>query len=256
MQKLNPYKAYPSITIVPTFLMSRREISSTAKLLYSQLSYYHGKTGPCFPGVQRLADDLGVQKRHIYRCLSELKAFALISVSSRKTSSQTSIYEFNVHPWMYARPGLFNPDAILGTSPGDVTGAGDTYAPGDGSDTSPGDVEQSNVRPIAAKRRRSASIPPGVGYDPGDVEDTSQVTSPGRVAAEPGAALYTTQLPDSAAQTSAAKQKMAPIASAAFRSSVRKDTCQVSDTSRPGVLDVADQVSYAANPSIQGREKD
>jgi hypothetical protein len=70
----------PSL-ILPKFLLEDDHLSTYAKLLLALLDDYRNKvTGQCNPRIKRLADNLKVCERTIYRALAELRKWRLIAV--------------------------------------------------------------------------------------------------------------------------------------------------------------------------------
>jgi biotin operon repressor len=63
-------------------------LSSDAKLVYMGL-----QRGSCYPGQQRLADDLGLSRHTIMRRVSELERAGLLEIQ-RRAVGQTNLYVF------------------------------------------------------------------------------------------------------------------------------------------------------------------
>lgn len=70
-------------TGVPNFILESNEISVGAKLIYSMLLKYARELDDCFPGQQRLADDIGNSERSVRTWLKELERVGLISIKQR-----------------------------------------------------------------------------------------------------------------------------------------------------------------------------
>jgi len=70
-------------TGVPNFILESKEISVGAKLIYSMLLKYARELDDCFPGQQRLADDIGNSERSVRTWLKELEKVGLISIKQR-----------------------------------------------------------------------------------------------------------------------------------------------------------------------------
>ena len=85
---------------VPDWLLERTELSPGAKLCYGKLAEYAGKKDHCWPKLKTLGLALGVSSRQATTYLVELRKWELISVKSRVTSGQSSIYAFHQHEWM------------------------------------------------------------------------------------------------------------------------------------------------------------
>jgi hypothetical protein len=84
---------------LPNWILSRKEISITAKLIYARLLQYKGKKDHAYPRRQELADECGLELKTVARALRELKKFNLI-LAKRRGHTQSNIYTFPLHPWM------------------------------------------------------------------------------------------------------------------------------------------------------------
>lgn len=60
-------------TQLPNFVLRDKELSAWARLAYAVLLSYAWQEGSCFPGQQRMADDLGITVQYLRKALSELK---------------------------------------------------------------------------------------------------------------------------------------------------------------------------------------
>lgn len=70
-------------TGVPNFILESDKISTGAKLTYAMLLKYARELHECFPGQERLADDMGCSVRSISRYISDLENAGLVSVKRR-----------------------------------------------------------------------------------------------------------------------------------------------------------------------------
>jgi len=68
---------------VPRPVLRAKGLSPKAKLVYAALLDYAWQAGSCFPGQQRLADDLDVSLDTVQRALQELRAFQLVAWERR-----------------------------------------------------------------------------------------------------------------------------------------------------------------------------
>ena len=75
-EPFNPYRQFLNAWI-PHQVLQRVPISHCAKLLYGRLRSYAGRDGQAWPTPARLAADLGVSVRTVYRRLAELKKAGL-----------------------------------------------------------------------------------------------------------------------------------------------------------------------------------
>jgi hypothetical protein len=78
-------------TQIPNALLRRSDLSPGAKLTYMALLSYAWQQGQCFPGQDRLAQDLGAGKRSVIRYLQELTEARLLKVQ-RRGLGQTNLY--------------------------------------------------------------------------------------------------------------------------------------------------------------------
>lgn len=70
-------------TGVPNFILESKEISVGAKLTYAMLLKYARELDECFPGQDRLAQDMGTTRQSVNAYIRELKQAELISVQRR-----------------------------------------------------------------------------------------------------------------------------------------------------------------------------
>lgn len=82
---------------VPMHLLSDREVSATAKLLYGVIDSFQKKSGVCYASNSRLAEEIaGCSERTISRSVGELKSAGYIIVDegkSRKIYLTTSVVD-------------------------------------------------------------------------------------------------------------------------------------------------------------------
>jgi len=84
---------------LPNWILSRKEISSNAKMIYARLLQYKGKKDHAYPRRQELADECGLEVKTVARGLQELKKNNLI-FAERRGNARSNAYKFLVHPWM------------------------------------------------------------------------------------------------------------------------------------------------------------
>lgn len=82
-------------TQVPNFILVSKKVSVGAKLTYAMLLKYAWQEDYCFPGQDRLADDMGVGKRSIVRWIKELEENSFLKVS-RRGQGKSNLYELNL----------------------------------------------------------------------------------------------------------------------------------------------------------------
>jgi biotin operon repressor len=70
-------------TGVPNFILESKEISVGSKLTYAMLLKYARELDDCFPGQDRLAQDLGTTRQSINSYIKDLRKAGLITVQRR-----------------------------------------------------------------------------------------------------------------------------------------------------------------------------
>lgn len=78
-------------TTIPNAILRFPGITPGAKLLYVLLLSYAWNSGSCFPGQDRVADDLGVSERSVRNYITELETVGLLRIKQRGLG-QTNIY--------------------------------------------------------------------------------------------------------------------------------------------------------------------
>jgi DNA-binding MarR family transcriptional regulator len=76
---------------LPNFILTDTKLSAYAKLSYALLLSYAWQKDSCFPGQQRMADDLGLSERHLRRAIKELEDSNYISIE-RRGLNKTNVY--------------------------------------------------------------------------------------------------------------------------------------------------------------------
>lgn len=84
-------------TQVPNFLLDSKLVSPGAKLAYALLLRFAWQNDFCFPGQQRLADDMGVTTRSLITYLKELQKIGWVIIE-RRGQGKSNIYELNLKP--------------------------------------------------------------------------------------------------------------------------------------------------------------
>jgi hypothetical protein len=98
MRRINPYKRYVG-SMVPNWLLCRKEVSQGAKLCYARLAQYAGEKGYAFPLQSTIAAEIGVEIRQVKRYLAELEKHSLI-YAEQQGLNRPNVYSFLLHPWM------------------------------------------------------------------------------------------------------------------------------------------------------------
>ena len=84
--------AQHGFTQVPNFLFKNSGLSMGAIVVYSKFLSYAWHNDFCFPGQQRLADDLGMGVASINRFVKELEDASLIEIE-RRGQGKTNVYK-------------------------------------------------------------------------------------------------------------------------------------------------------------------
>jgi DNA-binding transcriptional ArsR family regulator len=84
-------------TQVPNFLLKSKKLSAGDKMTFAILLSYAWQNDYCFPGQQRLAQDLGLTDRSVRTHLKSLEASGLLAIQ-RRGQGKTNVYELNLTP--------------------------------------------------------------------------------------------------------------------------------------------------------------
>src|ERR1700678_613042 len=84
-------------TQVPNFLLKSKKLSSGDKMTFAMLLSYAWQNDYCFPGQERLAEDLGLTDRSVRTHLKSLEAVGLLAIQ-RRGQGKTNVYELNLKP--------------------------------------------------------------------------------------------------------------------------------------------------------------
>jgi len=100
----NPYRQFIG-AFIPDWLLSRKELSFGAKLVFGILTKSAGVNGECYIGREKIANNLSVTPRTIQKYLNELYHYELILAESRSQSGAegtggTNKYKFLDHAWI------------------------------------------------------------------------------------------------------------------------------------------------------------
>ncbi len=81
-------------TQVPNFILRNPDLSAGAKVVYSMFLSYAWHNESCFPGQERLAQDIGLSRSRVTEFISELSRAGLVTVQ-RRGQGRTNIYVVN-----------------------------------------------------------------------------------------------------------------------------------------------------------------
>ncbi len=84
-------------TQVPNFLLRSKKLSAGDKMTFAMLLSYAWQNDYCFPGQQRLAQDLGLTDRSVRTHLKSLETNTLLAIK-RRGQGKTNVYELNLKP--------------------------------------------------------------------------------------------------------------------------------------------------------------
>jgi len=82
-------------TQVPNHVLVSKKISPGAKLTYAMLLKYAWQNNYCYPGQERLADDMGVTDRSVRTYLQELATQQFLTIKQRGLG-KPNLYELNL----------------------------------------------------------------------------------------------------------------------------------------------------------------
>lgn len=83
---------------VPTWLLVRPEVTTSAKHVYSLLAWHARGDGVAFPSQGRLAIGLGISERNVRNSLAQLETYGLLECEGGGRGGLK--YFFVWHPWM------------------------------------------------------------------------------------------------------------------------------------------------------------
>lgn len=76
---------------IPNTILRSSDLSANGKILYALLLSYAWRDKECFPGQDRLADNMGLKKLSVVRVLKELQSKKLIEIE-RRGQGKPNIY--------------------------------------------------------------------------------------------------------------------------------------------------------------------
>jgi biotin operon repressor len=85
-------------TQVPNFILRDPKLSIGAKLTYAMFLSYAWQNDRCFPGQERLADDIGMARSSVTAFIGELESHGFIAIQRRgqgKTNLYTVTFQVN-----------------------------------------------------------------------------------------------------------------------------------------------------------------
>jgi hypothetical protein len=82
-------------TQVPNFILTNKHLSVGAKLYYAMLLKYARDNDYCFPGQQKLAEDMGSTDRSVRTYQKELESAGFLEVTQRGLG-KTNLYKLDL----------------------------------------------------------------------------------------------------------------------------------------------------------------
>ena len=83
--------ALHGFTQVPNFILKDPKLSVGAKVVYAMFLSYAWHNDSCFPGQERLAEDMGLTRVRVTQLVSELEQAGLVSIQ-RRGQGKTNFY--------------------------------------------------------------------------------------------------------------------------------------------------------------------
>ena len=82
-------------TQVPNFILTSKDLSVGAKLAYAMLLKYAWQDDYCFPGQEKLAQDMGAGERSVRTYLKELEQVGFLEVKQQGLG-KTNLYRLHL----------------------------------------------------------------------------------------------------------------------------------------------------------------
>ncbi len=79
-------------TQVPNFILKNKELSIGGKLTYAMFLSYAWNNDLCFPGQDRLAEDMGISRQSANAHIKELKRKGFINIT-RRGQGKSNLYK-------------------------------------------------------------------------------------------------------------------------------------------------------------------
>ena|SRR5882672_1599129 len=105
LDTLNPV-LQGGFTQVPNFILKNPEISVGSKVAYAMFLSYAWHNDSCFPGQDRLAEDMGLTRSRVTQLITELEKAGLVTIQ-RRGQGKTNIY--TIH-FQVKRVGIKHPE--------------------------------------------------------------------------------------------------------------------------------------------------
>ena len=89
-------------TQVPNAVLRCPNLTPNAKLTFAALLSYAWQDDHCYPGQERLAQDMGSGKRSVVRYIDELSTKGYITIK-KQGQGKSNLYELNVDKFKYGK---------------------------------------------------------------------------------------------------------------------------------------------------------
>lgn len=91
LETLDPIARF-GFTQVPNFVLTDANLSIGAKLTYAMFLHYAWHKDSCFPGQDRLAEDIGMSRSRVTEFIKELERAELVAIT-RRGQGKTNLYK-------------------------------------------------------------------------------------------------------------------------------------------------------------------
>ena len=91
LETLDPITRF-GFTQVPNFVLTDENLSIGAKLTYAMFLHYAWHKDSCFPGQDRLAEDIGMSRPRVTEFIKELERADLVAIT-RRGQGKTNLYK-------------------------------------------------------------------------------------------------------------------------------------------------------------------
>lgn len=91
LDSLDPIARF-GFTQVPNFILTNGNLSVGAKLTYAMFLHYAWHKDHCFPGQDRLGQDIGMSKSRVNEFIKELEKAGLVEIT-RRGQGKTNMYK-------------------------------------------------------------------------------------------------------------------------------------------------------------------
>ncbi len=114
LETLDPV-ARGGFTQVPNFILKSAGLSVGAKVTYAMFLSYAWHNENCFPGQERLAEDMGMSRSRVTEFVGELEKAGFITIQ-RRGQGKTNVYTIHFHVKRKGYPQARPPD-VGGSTP-------------------------------------------------------------------------------------------------------------------------------------------